>query len=39
VAFDVGQVDMLIEVEFTSMMRHGICHKVEFVDLFDPNLQ
>jgi hypothetical protein len=30
---------MLIEVEFTSMMLHGICLKVEFVDLFDPNSQ
>jgi hypothetical protein len=30
---------MLIEVEFTSMMLYGICLKVEFVDLFDPNSQ
>jgi hypothetical protein len=31
------QVNMLIEVDFTSMMLHGICLKVEFTDLFDPN--
>jgi hypothetical protein len=30
---------MLFEVEFTSMMLHEICFKVEFVDLFDPNSQ
>jgi hypothetical protein len=29
---------MLIDVEFTSTMLHGICLK-EFVDLFDPNSQ
>jgi hypothetical protein len=30
---------MLIEVEFTSMMLHVICLKMDFVDLFDPNSQ
>jgi hypothetical protein len=30
---------MLIDVEFTSMILHEICLKVEFIDLFDPNSQ
>jgi hypothetical protein len=30
---------MLIEVEFTSMILHRICVKVELLDLFDPNSQ
>jgi hypothetical protein len=30
---------MLIEVEFNSMLLHGIYLKLEFVDMFDPNSQ